>query len=276
MKKIRTGLMNNLRNFCLLTVITLGFITIVGTGGGGGGSSSSKNNDFEAEEPFSFEVDVVNQTQLRLQGINGEIDITGIGGANSVIITGVKRVGSYSIQDAEEHLDELEVNVQDLVNEIFVETVQPQNTGGRDYVVDYTITLPNNFEVQVANVNGLITLDSINNNVIVDNVNGQVTLIEIMGSASVNVVNGEIESEVTLPLDGTIDLNTVNGNINLDIPTNTSAEFSANVTNGNINISNLVLQNEVITPTSVTGTLGNGEGEISLDTVTGKINVSGF
>jgi hypothetical protein len=276
MKKIRRGPMNHLRNFCLLTVITLGFTTIVGTGGGGGGGSSSKNNDFEAEEPFSFEVNVVNQTQLRLQGINGEIDITGIGGTNSVIITGTKRVGSYSIQDAEEHLDELEVNVQDLADEVFVETVQPQNTGDRDYVVDYTITLPSNFEVQVANVNGLITLDSINNDVAVVNVNGQVTLIEIMGSASVNVVNGEIESEVTLPLDGIIDLNAVNGNINLDVPTNTSAEFSANVTNGSINISNLVLQNEVITPTSVTGTLGNGEGEISLDTVTGSINVSGF
>jgi len=197
MKKIGSGLVNNLRNFCLLLVITLGFITSVGTGGGGGGSSSSKNNDFEAEEPFSFEVDVVNQIQLRLQGINGEIDITGIGGANSVIITGTKRVGSYNIHDAEEHLDELEVNVQDLVDEISVETVQPQNPGGRDYVVDYTITLPSDFEVQVANVNGLITLDSINSDVAVDNVNGQVTLIDIMGSASLNVVNGEIESEVS-------------------------------------------------------------------------------
>ena len=71
-------------------------------------------------------------------------------------------------------------------------------------------------------------------------------------------------------------MNTVNGNITLDLPTNTSAEFSANVNSGSIVISNLVLQSEVITPTSVTGTLGNGEGEISLETVTGDINVSGF
>ena len=40
MKKVRNGLINNLRYFCLLSAITLGLMTIIATGGGGGGGGS--------------------------------------------------------------------------------------------------------------------------------------------------------------------------------------------------------------------------------------------
>jgi DUF4097 and DUF4098 domain-containing protein YvlB len=235
-----------------------------------------KNTDFVAEESFSFEVDVKDHTRLRLEAVNGNVIITGLSESDSVMITGEKSVGSESIKDAEDHLQELEVSVQDLGSEVFVKTVQPGQTYGRSYVVDYTITLPKSLQVLVDNVNGTVRIDSINNRVSADNVNGQVTLNEIFGSAFVNLVNGQIEGEVTLPMAGTADMSTVNGNIELDIPGSTSAEFSASVTHGIITISNLVLQNEVRTPTSLSGRLGDGQGTISLSTVNGSISVSGF
>ena len=68
----------------------------------------------------------------------------------------------------------------------------------------------------------------------------------------------------------------VNGSIQLSIPQNTSAEFSATVTIGDISVSNLVLQNQESTPNSLRGTLGAGQGTISLSTVNGNIRVTGF
>jgi DUF4097 and DUF4098 domain-containing protein YvlB len=136
-------------------------------------------------------------------------------------------------------------------------------------VVDYAITLPESFQVLADNLNGTVIVDSIHNLVSVGNVNGQITLNEIFGSAFVALVNGRIEGEITLPLEGTISMNLVNGNIDLDIPANTSAEFSISVTG-------LHLQNQVSSPTSLRGTLGEGEGTISLTTVNGNISVSGF
>jgi DUF4097 and DUF4098 domain-containing protein YvlB len=239
-------------------------------------NSQITNRNFEARESFSFEVAVENRSRLRLQAINGEITLTGLPGAHSVIITGEKRVESDSTEDVEAYLPELEVNVQGLANEVFVETTQPQNTGDRNYIVEYTITLPKNLEVRVTNVNGIVTLDAIENDVTVNNVNGEATLLGIVGSARVVLVNGTIESDVTLPLDGTLDMRTTNGAIALDIPQSTSAEFSANVSNGNISVANLVLQNEVRTSTSLRGTLGNGQGTIFLMTANGNIRVSGF
>ena len=110
----------------------------------------------------------------------------------------------------------------------------------------------------------------------VHSVNGTITLNEIYGSVAVDLVNGDIDSKVTLPLDGAIDMGVANGNIKLDISKNTSAQFASSVVNGKINISNLNLQNKVETSKSVSGISGEGRGTINLSTVNGDINVKGF
>jgi DUF4097 and DUF4098 domain-containing protein YvlB len=234
------------------------------------------NTDFVAKASFSYGVEVTDHTRLRLEGINGNVDITALTEADSVIITGERRVGSESMQDAEAHLQELEVSVREVAGEVYVKTNQPDQTHGRSYVVDYNITLPKELEVVVINVNGAVDIDSVNGFVSVVNVNGQVDLDEIFGNVSVSLVNGQISAEVTPPLGGIISMATVNGGINLDIPQYTSAQFSVTVVNGTISISNLVLTGIVSTPTSLTGTLGTGEGTIALSTVNGSISVRGF
>jgi hypothetical protein len=216
------------------------------------------NTNFTAEDSFFYEIDVIGHVGLNLEAINGGIVITEIFGANSVKIIGVKQVKSESTEDAKAQLKELTVDMQDLTDKVFVKTMQPGFFGGRSYIVNYTITLPHDMEIDVNSRNGQITLNGIHGNVFVD------------------LINGNIEGEVTLPLDGTIDMGIANGNIDLDIPRNTSAEFTARVANGNISVSNLELQSRVTTSKSLTGTLGDGRGIISLNISNGEILVRGF
>jgi DUF4097 and DUF4098 domain-containing protein YvlB len=248
--------------------------------GGGDGTSSVSNTDFEASETLSIApVPAGSRTLFGLTGENGNITITGSSGTTSVTITGTKRVKSESVEDAQAHLADLDVDVdlEESPSAVFVETIQPQFTGGRNYIVDYTITLPSNFQVLVENFNGNVTIDGIDNKVSVVAFNGDVTLGQINGSASVALFNGTIDAEVALPSDGEIKFDTVNGAIFLDIPVSTSAEFLASAANGSINITNLMLQNQGGTPpTSLSGTLGAGEGTIDLEVDNGDINVSGF
>ena len=225
----------------------------------------SNNTSFEAKAAFSFDIAADNRSLLRVQGVNGRIDIRGIEGASWVRITGTRLVGSYSIQDAYAALPDLTVHAQGLANEVLVETEQPQNTGGRRYIVDYTITMPSDMAVQLTSTNGSVTLDGVASDVMVDTVNGDVTLTGIVGSAAVHLANGRIDSEVTLPLGGTIDLDVANGSIDLAIPASTSAGFSAAVGIGSIGVTNLVLLNEVSTATARSGILGSGQGTIALD-----------
>ena len=52
-----------------------------------------------------------------------------------------------------------------------------------------------------------------------------------------------------------------------------NSAFSANVTNGDVNISGLVLDNSNETKNSMTGTLADGDGTITLKVVNGQISV---
>ena len=93
------------------------------------------NTNFVAQASFQYEVDVQNHTQVRLDGISGKVEIFGSATATSVIIIGERRVGSESTADAEEYLQKLEVRVTDNANMVFVETIQPDKTHGRNFVV---------------------------------------------------------------------------------------------------------------------------------------------
>jgi DUF4097 and DUF4098 domain-containing protein YvlB len=220
--------------------------------------STSWGGDYVVQESFSYSVDAAGHSGLRLEGVNGSVTITGNASAQSITVAGERFVGSDSRADAEAYMQELEVQIDDRGAEILVKTVQPRESHGRNYVVEYEITVPSDLEVFVRNINGGIRLEG------------------IQGSTYVDLVNGEIGGRVSLPADGVVDLSTVNGAVRLDIPAATSARFSAGVVNGTIDISGLTLRDSTSTRKSLQGTLGSGRGRIALSTVNGSIRVTGY
>lgn len=123
-----------------------------------------RSTDSETRAAFYFEEDVGDRQKVILQGYNGNIAVTGLSVENSVIISGTKLVGSNSAKDAEEYLQELIVEVQGLENMIFVATMQPQDISRR-YIIDYTITMPKDMEIEITNSNGTVILVSIDNDI---------------------------------------------------------------------------------------------------------------
>jgi hypothetical protein len=218
----------------------------------GDGNSSSV-----ARESLNLEIDATGQTGLTLEGVSGTIRITGSPEAGSVLITGERRVGSWSYEDAVTRLADLEVQVHDQGEEIYVRTLQPSDSHGRNYVVDYTITVPRDFDLRIHNVSGTVDLRGTHGNVFTE------------------VVSGTVDVAAILPMNGTVEITTVSGNVDLSLPTETSAEFSANVVSGNISVSNLSLRNQVKGRDSLRGTFGNGQGSVFLRTTSGNIAVRG-
>ena len=260
---------------------------------GTGPTGNVDNTNFEASENFSTDVAVTTQNVLAIRGINGNVEITGSAVATEVTIAGTKTVKSESVQDAEDYLDNLQVNVTTTATAIGAETVQPSANRGRNLSIDYRITVPAALRVDVVNTNGNVDVFSVASNVSVLNTNGNVELDDITGNASVTLTNGNVEldnlvgsataittngnvvGDVTLPLNGTLSLQTTNGTAQLVVPQNTSADVTASLANGQISVTNLTFSNLVQTPTSLTGTLGAGEGMISLTTVNGDVDLIG-
>ena len=237
---------------------------------------SNDNNREEAKETFNFAVSNINHTKLKLEGISGNVIINGESGSDSVFISGERIVRAKSKTAAEEYLHDLDVTVQALTNEVSVKTSQPNDSDNRNYTVNYSVTLPDNFEISATNINGSLTINSMKNFVSAVNLNGQIELNDIAGNTSAKIVNGKINGKIFIPSGGSLELTSTNGNIELAIPQDVSAEFSAVTVNGGVSTSNLSLSNAKSTSASIKGTLGDGQGTISLTTVIGKINVTGF
>lgn len=223
------------------------------------GCGDTFNSDRKvASEEFSFEQEVANQTRLVLEAINGIISITGVAGADAVMVDGTREVQAETLDEAQQALPELQVDVEKFAEEVVVRTVQPNDNDRRNFVVNYEISLPANLAL------------------VVTSVNGNIDVINIDGSVSVGLANGNVEARVTLPPSGFVDVVIANGDADLFIPVNTSATFSAVVGNGSIDFSNLELQNLVTTNRTVMGVLGEGNGTITLQTANGRITASGF
>ena len=234
------------------------------------------NHNYAAKEEFTYNFEADGKNKLEISAVNGTIQITGDPAVTVVKIEGERIVQSESKEDAQEHLKDLSVEITQYERSLAVQTKQPKKSDGRNYIINYRVRIPNTWSIAVENVNGNLTVDSLDNDVACDLVNGNCTLDEIKGDVYNSVVNGNIEGKLYLQQKGTFNISTVNGSIYISIPTSSNASFSSSVTNGFIQISNLPIETVKQTSKIVNGTLGEGAGNISLQTTNGNIKVSGF
>ncbi|UCH83254.1 MAG: DUF4097 family beta strand repeat protein [Candidatus Latescibacterota bacterium] len=238
--------------------------------------TSSQNNRYSADETFVYRVARASRSAFLLEGVNGIIEVAGGPNVESVGILGVKRVKSHSMLDAENRLDELTVEIDSTDTAVSARTEQPAQTDGREYIVNYSVTLPEDFKVTITTANGDTKVRSIKNDVVVSVANGVILGDALAGNTSMTLANGSITASVVVPPGGGVSLGIANGDIYLRIPENTSAEFVAVTTNGKVEVRNLTLTNMEATATSISGTLGDGNGLISLEVANGDIIAEGI
>jgi DUF4097 and DUF4098 domain-containing protein YvlB len=222
-----------------------------------GSDGWGSDKDEEASAPFSREVAVDGHTRLRLEGVNGTVNLSGSSSASTVKISGRRRVFADTKADAQSRLGNLEVQIDDLGDYVLVRSRQPKYSEGRTYVVDYEVEVPQDFDVEVVNINGKISLK------------------DVAGNLSAYLTNGTIDCQSTLPIDQSVALSTTNGNISVQIPGSSSARIKASVVHGTISTEDLVLTNRSSSSRSLSGTLGDGAGLIDLSTINGDISVCG-
>ena len=210
-----------------------------------------------------------------LRGINGTVAATGNMPAGTVIVEGVRRLRCDRINDARDHPNDIPVRITELGNAINVTTEPIEDPDGRSHDVDYSVFVPPTFQVDVKQVNGEIRVQELHDELVVNSVNGKVDVTNVSGNLRVNVTNGAIGADVTLREGGVVDLRTVNGDLRLTVPASTSSTLEATVVNGSIEITNLSLDHQTITSRKVTGTLGGGDGTITLEVTNGGIEIIG-
>ena len=241
-----------------------------------GCSININDSDTQSEysEDFSFYIPVANYDELSVSDINGSITIIGVDGLDEVEVTGQKIVQDESFEQARRHITDISVDIVSSGSLLGVRTTQPNTSGNRTYQVDYEIRVPSDWAVSVTDVNGTTEVDNIINSVNATLTNGTFSAYDIFGDLNANLTNGNIDADVTLLAGNRCELTTTNGNIALWVPSSTSAAISASVVNGSVTVSGLSIAISSSSRTYLEGTMGKGEGQISLSTVNGNIQLN--
>lgn len=238
-------------------------------------NTEAENTDYKAKENFEFTYKVNQEHIVSLQAVSGTIEIKAEDDLDSVKIWGERICESDSEEDALENLENLRVEIERSNKKIKIETIQPNNSHGRNYKVNYKLIIPKSWQSVISQANGLIDLDSCEEDVIISAANGEIRLDDIKANTSVSLQNGNITADVEIPDSGSCQLSAVNGLINLQIPKETDAAFSAKVVYGAVRCSGLTMTKTASSNNKITGTMGSGDGMIELSAVNGNINVLG-
>lgn len=258
-----------------LTLSLTGCVADVVVGVDGDWDGNWDGNPVEVSATFHQEVPIVSQAGLRMVGVNGAIEVRGQPGLDRVRIEAVRRVRSTTRKDARDHLPLLQVSVKANGSDVLVETVQPRNSNGRTYQVDYVVTLPEDFWADVINANGSVLLEDLQADAWVQSANGNVILANFIGSSWVSLGNGEIRAAIHLPDGGQVVHSVGNGGVTLNLQPQVSATFGAQVGNGTIRLSGLTLTESVSGDNTLHGVLGTGAGVVDLTVGNGWIQAHG-
>lgn len=217
---------------------------------------SVSSNTYESETSESHTLNLITQTELIIQNTNGSIIVTGTDTTGNMYCFITKKVGSkISESDAQSHLSEIDITIQDNTDNVKIEVENP-NDDDRDYEITLNIIIPNGFNHILTLGNGNISVGSITKNIIS------------------NLGNGNFSSDVTLQDTCLVEVAVGNGNLTLIIPDSTNAHLTASVGNGNISNNGLNFQNQQISNNRFSGTLGNAAGRILLSLGNGNITMN--
>ena len=147
------------------------------------------------------------------------------------------------------------------------------NVRNNDVSVEFQVKVPAGVRLAARTVNGAVEASGLTGDVHARTVNGSVK-VETRGVASAETVNGSVNATMGRA-DWSDDLafKTVNGSIRVTLPASASTAVDAGVVNGSIE-SGFPVQGGRVARRRLTGTIGGGGRNLSLETVNGSITIA--
>ncbi|HET6528351.1 MAG TPA: DUF4097 family beta strand repeat-containing protein [Balneolaceae bacterium] len=158
---------------------------------------------------------------LSVEVIMGSVSVTGYDGKEVII----KYSGGQMKEEPQKVTEEGLRRISD--NAIGFEVTEENNhveiEGSPMQSVDFEISVPRNFSLNLSSVNGSLHVQDVAGEIELEAVNGEVSLRNINGSALVNTVNGNITAVFDdVPPNKPMAFTNLNGDIDITLPANAS------------------------------------------------------
>ena len=223
----------------------------------------------KVEQLYSVDKD----SEFSLHNINGSVKVS------SWQESEIKVVGTKEA-DTQAALDRIIINMEQQGNSVKVETeYEKKSSSYRHHSghVDFEIFLPKDIKTtDIDLVNGSLVISKVGGMIDADLVNGSIKVSDATGNSKLQSVNGSIKvnyQHLGAQVDE-IKLNTVNGSIKLYLPDNANADVDAETMHGSLKSDfDLSVDKNLFTGKEMSGTIGSGHTQISLESVNGSIKV---
>lgn len=218
--------------------------------------------------------DVSSSPNFSLENINGEVDI-------EVWNQSEIQVEANLSAANQDELDRMSVHFDEISNGVAVETKYEKSRSFGNYnqsgKVNYTVKLPADTRLKhVELVNGSLSVDGVKARMVLDVVNGSINVEGAEGNSKIQSVNGSVKvAYATFPstLDS-IELDSVNGSVKLTLPSDASAKIDVETMHGSIkNDFGLSVDKNTFIGKNLTGSIGNGDVDVSIETVNGSVKI---
>jgi len=239
-------------------------------------SSAARSEDFH----WQGRIDA--SRTLEIKGVNGVIDALPAAGREAEVVA-VKR-GRRSDPS------QVEIKVVEHAEGVTICALYPSRRAGRpnecapgeggrigaednDVDVHFTVKVPAEVRFVARTVNGSVGADGLTGDVEVHTVNGGIKATT-EGLVEANTVNGSITATLGASNStGPLRFQTVNGSISVELPDRTQAQVRATTVNGEIETDFPLTVRGRFNGRSLSGTIGGGGRELSLQTVNGSIRL---
>ena len=258
-------------------------VSLVGAGCGAG--------EYVEEEVVERSVEFQPGGRLSLVNLSGDIAV-GTWDRHEVTMKAEKRARAGSEEAARLLLEKTTVEFDRIQNRIDIRTEVTEPKRKRNVSVAYTLTVPEEIDLELRSVNGSIQVNGVSGAVDAKTTNGRIGLAGITGAVQAGTTNGNVDlSDVLGPIEtnatnGNIEVAiseiseeahdigaaTTNGGIEVTLPRGLKAHLKASTANGNIDTDFPVTVKGRISK-SVDGAINGGGRLINLETVNGSIRL---
>ncbi len=210
---------------------------------------------------------------LELENNVGKIIITGAN-VKQCSVTATIIAKAPTQEEAEKLAEEIRIKLQPNGDKLYIKVEQPSNKSKQSINIGFDITVPKETALNLATDVGEINITNITNPIKAETDVGAVSCKEITGDIDINTDVGEVKVLYSnaAPAVCNASIETDIGTIDFTAPPNLSAkvDFSTNI--GAIE-TDLPLEIKGMLGKKSNGTIGKGEGQITLKTNIGSIEV---
>ena len=224
---------------------------------------------------------IADGAQVEIENVNGAIVVESWD-RDEVRVQVTKKVRAGSAAAAAEAMERLKVKVEHGPERLRVATGRHDFDDGfwawlrgqaANAHVSYHVTVPRGVRLVAETVNGAITIDGVEGDVVAETTNGGIDVREARGKLAASTTNGSIDVAMrSVPTGADLDFSTTNGRVTVALPEDVRADLSLRTTNGGIRV-DLPVEVSHQSRRRLDGTLNGGGGKVRVQTTNGSVSI---